>query len=615
MAAGPDNTPFTVVNNIIANNVATHEGGGVAIDDTPNVRFVNNTVVRNLTTATAITSNGQPAPAGLSTGGNSALLQQALNAKYGLAAPRFSDPVILNDVFLDNRAGTWTSDGVIGIGAPGDATPPNLWDIGAADSTGRLTPHSSVFNSIQGSFDADSTNTVLPSPTAVSDVGFRALWDLGVDTAPLRTNPQFRQALIVTVNAPIGTMGDYHLDETRPAVDPLVDQGAAEQDGLSPAYELNPPTLAAPSSDIDGDHRPNGPAWDIGADEIAGGQAIVADVSVTKVVDRRSVRTGVTVHFLVQVHNNGPDAASGVAVSDIVPTGLSGVTWGCSAMTGSSCPGGSGTATGTGTIDGTVDLAPDGTVSFLITARVSATEGSVTNTVTVTPPPEVTDSNLGNNTASATVIVAPPRPRFGLLDNFNRGDAVNLGSKWSQLKSIPAGIAAIRIDNRRAQAEGSGVAIWNGPPPPADSPVFGSRQGAAFAFIGTPLNNTCLILKATGGTTVAAPANFIRACYLTASGSNPARVQISTTTNGLTFTNRGAALPIGFVNGDQFTVQADPDGTVYAWRNRGGNTTLIGAVAIPISGPGAWLPGAGGGRIGIQLPAGAVVDNFRGGTL
>ena len=60
---------MNVSNNMIVNNVSTHEGGGIALDDAPNVRVFNNTIMKNLTTATAVTSDGQPAPAGLSTVG------------------------------------------------------------------------------------------------------------------------------------------------------------------------------------------------------------------------------------------------------------------------------------------------------------------------------------------------------------------------------------------------------------------------------------------------------------------------------------------------------------------------------------------------------------------
>src|SRR4029077_14888291 len=43
-------------NNMIDNNVSPHEVGGVALDDSTNVRFYNNTVMKNITTATAQTS-------------------------------------------------------------------------------------------------------------------------------------------------------------------------------------------------------------------------------------------------------------------------------------------------------------------------------------------------------------------------------------------------------------------------------------------------------------------------------------------------------------------------------------------------------------------------------
>ncbi len=33
------NFPMNVYNNIIVNNISTHEGGGVALNDAPNVRF------------------------------------------------------------------------------------------------------------------------------------------------------------------------------------------------------------------------------------------------------------------------------------------------------------------------------------------------------------------------------------------------------------------------------------------------------------------------------------------------------------------------------------------------------------------------------------------------
>jgi uncharacterized repeat protein (TIGR01451 family) len=64
-----------VYNNIVVDNISADEGGGISLDDAPNVRVFNNTVSKNMTTATGVASNGEPKPTGLSTGTNSVQLQ------------------------------------------------------------------------------------------------------------------------------------------------------------------------------------------------------------------------------------------------------------------------------------------------------------------------------------------------------------------------------------------------------------------------------------------------------------------------------------------------------------------------------------------------------------
>ncbi len=140
------NYPMEVYNNMIVNNVSTHEGGGIGINDAPDVRVYNNTIMKNLTTATAVTSNGQPAPAGLSTSQNSAALQATLPG----GSPIFSDPLLFNNIFWDNRAGTRAGNTVTGLGIAGDATPINYWDLGVADGTDQLSPTNSVIQQSAG---------------------------------------------------------------------------------------------------------------------------------------------------------------------------------------------------------------------------------------------------------------------------------------------------------------------------------------------------------------------------------------------------------------------------------------------------------------------------------
>ena len=238
------NFPYNVYNNIIVDNISTHEGGGVSLNDAPDVRFYNNTVMKNITTATAVTSNGSPAPAGLSSSRNSATLQDTIPG-----TPIFSDPVLFNNIFWDNRAGTWTGGGIAGIDQPGDPTPIYNWDLGVADGTGLLAPTSSLMQV--------TTGTVLDGSNRSFDPLVVTPFDVEVQAMPWRGNANFVDPLIVSLETRVDLLGDFHL-----------------QDG-SPAINMGAPAKAdilAPADDFDGDLRPvpvNG-NWDMGADEYGG---------------------------------------------------------------------------------------------------------------------------------------------------------------------------------------------------------------------------------------------------------------------------------------------------------------------------------------------------------
>ena len=123
--------------------------------------IVNNTIVKNITTATAATNGAlgdgtKPAnPAGLSTTGNSTLLQNSLPN----GAPNWSKPKLFNNIFADNRAGwavlptavNFNDSAIHGIGDPADTvtTAIQRWDIGVSSSTGLCNSFNSPTNSIQ----------------------------------------------------------------------------------------------------------------------------------------------------------------------------------------------------------------------------------------------------------------------------------------------------------------------------------------------------------------------------------------------------------------------------------------------------------------------------------
>ncbi|NOT84734.1 MAG: hypothetical protein HOP02_08160, partial [Methylococcaceae bacterium] len=428
------------------------------------------------------TSTGSPAPAGLSTSLHSSQLNTALGIVAG-----YSNPVLFNNIFWDNRAGARSGSTVTGIGATGDATAINPWDLGSTDIGALLAPINSFVQQTSGYTDAASNRHV--DPAVVTP------YDTVLDFAAWRTNPAFIGAIMVTLDVPPTLSGDYHLLTGSPAINLGV---AGPISGVS-----------APTLDIDDGTRTGLP--DVGADE------------------------------------------QGVA--------------------------GLGLGSGTG----------------------------------------------GGGTG-------PILPTLAVLDNFNRANAntLNNGTNWNQVTiattapltfignalcnaagfGTTAPCAAVHITGPAASgianAVANGNAYW--------SSNFNANQAAAFTFANTPLNNTALMLKATGANSGLSglQANFIRVQYQTTGGG---RIVVSTTNNGnnlaptyttsATFTTNA-----NFANGNTLSAVIRANGTVEVFKTSS-STISLGSVQLP--NVALWT--TGGGRIGMQLPSSARVDNFAGGTV
>ncbi len=235
------NFPINVHDNTITNNVSTHEGGGISLNDAPQVRIYNNTIMKNMTTATAVTSDGSPAPAGISTSQNSDQLQATLPG----GSPSFSDPVLFNNILWDNRAGTRAGTTVTGIGLAGDGSAVDHWDVGVAEGPGSLTPTTSVVqqNAGEHAYTTSGTNST-SAPNVVQT------YDTSVSFATWRQNAAFVDATLAAVEAPAGQLGDYHLTAGSPAID----LGAASKAATAPGSG----TVDAPGLDIDDQVRPAG---------------------------------------------------------------------------------------------------------------------------------------------------------------------------------------------------------------------------------------------------------------------------------------------------------------------------------------------------------------------
>lgn len=118
------------------------------------------------------------------------------------------------------------------------------------------------------------------------------------------------------------------------------------------------------------------------------------DIAVLKVVDNTAPNVGDTVTFTITAHNNGPDDATGVEVTDALPAGLTYL---------SSLPsqGSYDDATGAWTVGDLPAAGAGSTATLSIAARVDQA-GSLTNTATLTASNEP-DSNASNNSAGVSL--------------------------------------------------------------------------------------------------------------------------------------------------------------------------------------------------------------------
>jgi hypothetical protein len=168
--------------------------------------------------------------------------------------------VLVNNIFSDNRAGTWdaSTSTVTGIGATG----PNVWDIGSVEplsahygTTGtvvarQLRPTYSLLSKVDPQVAADASNKIGLDPLVVS------AYDVGVQIEASRLFPTFRQAVIVANAVAPDLQGDYHLSGPS---SPASNAGIALLDSTSLPWPYD--------HDIDGDLR-SLTSPDIGADEI-----------------------------------------------------------------------------------------------------------------------------------------------------------------------------------------------------------------------------------------------------------------------------------------------------------------------------------------------------------
>jgi uncharacterized repeat protein (TIGR01451 family) len=152
----------------------------------------------------------------------------------------------------------------------------------------------------------------------------------------------------------------------------------------------------------------------------------IADLTISMNNGANSLVPGTNASYNIVVLNRGPGSVTSAQVSDIFPSTFTSVTWTCSATAGSLCQ----TSNGFGNINARVDLALNGSATFIANGIVAANaSGLLINTANVTVPSGYTDPNTANNMASDTDNLTP-RVTYNLTKTDNRTN-INPGQATS----------------------------------------------------------------------------------------------------------------------------------------------------------------------------------------
>ncbi|QQV01922.1 MULTISPECIES: beta strand repeat-containing protein [Chryseobacterium] len=169
-----------------------------------------------------------------------------------------------------------------------------------------------------------------------------------------------------------------------------------------------------------------------------------SDLAVTKTNGVTTYSSGTTTTYTIVVRNNGPFGVLGATVSDPVPSGIPSANVSYTAVTAGGATT-SVTGTQTGAINDVVSLPVGATVTYTVVVSIPFSfNGNLVNTVTVTPPVNITDTNSANNTATDTdtqaVCYRPAVTAGTVLDtshgitSLNRAGNSASGNNWPMVR-------------------------------------------------------------------------------------------------------------------------------------------------------------------------------------
>ena len=316
-----------------------------------------------------------------------------------------TDPLPAGSTFTSASAGCTDSSGTVtcavGTLAAGTSTTRTI-TIAAPSTAGTISNTATVSSSSTDPVSTNNSSTVATNVVADADLGVTKT--VNTATPPVNGNvtftvtatnsgPQAAPGVVVDDLLPAGltfvsatpSVGTYNSGTGVWTIGNLANTASATltitATATSAASVTNTATISSPNV-ADANATNNTASASVNATD--------ADLDVTKTVDDASPNLNGNVTYTISVHNNGADTATGVTVTDLLPSGLTYVS-----------DNGSGAYVSSTGVWSAGSLTNGQTKTLQITAQVT-TANPVTNTATITGSSQF-DPTSSNNTSSVAV--------------------------------------------------------------------------------------------------------------------------------------------------------------------------------------------------------------------
>jgi uncharacterized repeat protein (TIGR01451 family)/CSLREA domain-containing protein len=383
---------LTVRNSVIANNAADKWGGGLYVGGTNSATLDNSTVRDNTSTSSGagIFNGGTVTVTGSTIADNKTDdFGGGIENANGATATLVRTTVSGN---ISTGAGAGAGAGVDNIGTASLRSSTVTKNTGGAlYNAGTLTVSNSIVaGNSAGGVGGDVNCSAAPP---ISFVGYNVAGTdcpFGGQPGEVRVTPL--QVFTEVLEAELKNNGGPTFTHA------LITRGRAVDRGYCPGESVDQRGFVRP---VDDPTLPNAlDGCDVGAYELQGPVAVVADLMISQSVDKSSVKPGDQVTYTVRVQNLGPQTAPNVVVNDVLSTGATFVEARATKGSFKAPPQGE-----TGTVTWTLGDLLNGANEFAEIKVTVIIRGKTTITNSATVSGDVADPNTANNSAAITVSV------------------------------------------------------------------------------------------------------------------------------------------------------------------------------------------------------------------